>query len=178
MKSRMKHPVRILLWDVRSAENVGSIIRTADAAGAEEVCCAGITPGITDRFGRVNSKVTKASLGAERSVRVTSAPHPARAVRALARKGWRIVAVEQAERSVPYSSYALAAPTVLVMGNEVDGLPPEALKLADAVVEIPMSGEKESLNVSVALGVVLFALRDGSGARRRSARSARPRPSS
>ncbi len=173
----MKHPVRILLWNVRSAENVGSIIRTADAAGAEEVCCAGITPGITDRFGRMNTKVAKASLGAERSVRVTSSADPARTVRALARKGWRIIAVEQAENSVPYSSYALTAPTVLMMGNEVDGLPPEALTLADDVVEIPMSGEKESLNVSVALGVALFALRDGPGARRRNARSARPRPS-
>jgi len=152
----------VVLHDVRSAHNTGSIFRTADAAGASKIYCCGITPTPLDRFGTVRADFAKVSLGAERSVEWEHCDDPARALDALKKEGYAIFAVEQSKQSIPY--FALPEKEMrggrfcLVMGNEVKGVPPALLALADRVLEIPMKGNKESLNVAVAFGVVAFGL--------------------
>lgn len=166
----------VILQDIRSVHNVGSIFRTADAAGVEKIYCCGITPGPLDRFKKVRADFAKVSLGAEKSVAWESAKDIAEVMVVLKKDGWKIFAVEQSEKSVPYYeglsdfhaeiSVAVAASQniaqdikiALVMGNEVGGVSPGVLKLADKILEIPMRGKKESLNVSVAFGIVAFGL--------------------
>ena len=158
-------PIRVIaiLHDIRSLHNVGSIFRTADAAGIEKIYVCGITPSPLDRFGKFISQFEKVSLGAERSVQWEKRDETWRVIEKLKKEGYSIFAVEQAKNSVPY--YELwtmhyAPKIVLVMGNEVKGLPKSILQRADKIIEIPMLGKKESLNVSVAFGIVAFAVRE------------------
>lgn len=155
-----------ILDDIRSVHNVGSIFRTADALGADKIFCCGITPGPLDRFKKVRADFAKVSLGAEDSVEWERVQSAADVVKQLRKDSWHIFAVEQAKDSIPYykvDGFTLAAPgarIALIVGNEVDGVAPGLLKLADKILEIPMHGRKESLNVSVAFGIVAFGLRD------------------
>jgi tRNA G18 (ribose-2'-O)-methylase SpoU len=153
------------LHDIRSVHNVGSIFRTADGVGFEKLYLCGITPEPIDRFKKVRPDFAKVALGAEKSVAWESVPDTAALVKKLKKEGWKILALEQAKKSSPYylapdmllnARYQKAA---LVVGNEVGGIPPAILKLADAVLEIPMLGKKESLNVSVAFGIAAYRLR-------------------
>lgn len=150
-----------VLHDVRSVHNVGSIFRTADAAGVSKIYLCGITPAPIDRFKEVRKDFAKVALGAERSVKWESVKDTKDAVARLKRDGYEVLAVEQSpdavscEKVVVKKNMRLA----LVMGNEVQGLPPAVLALADKTIEIPMFGKKESLNVSVAFGIVAFVLR-------------------
>lgn len=147
--------------------NVGSIFRTADAAGAEKLYLCGITPGPLDRFQRPNTPLLKVSLGAERSVVWEHAPSASRLIGRLKRNGFKILALEQDPSSIPYMRVSLSASqwqtTALLLGEEVNGLRRALLKKADKILEIPMHGKKESLNVSVAFGVVIFHLLAGRG---------------
>lgn len=162
-----------ILENVRSVHNVGSIFRTADAAGVEKIYCCGITPGPLDRFGKVRADFAKVALGAEKSVaweRIAdshglSGTHAA--IEALKKDGWQIFAVEQAKGSVPYDLAANAirgtksephTKVALVVGTEAEGVSRETLAMADKILEIPMHGKKESLNVAVAFGIVAFEL--------------------
>ncbi len=152
----MKREVVVVLPDIRSSHNVGSIFRTADAAGASKIILAGYTPRPIDRFCRADSAIAKTALGAEQSVPWEYVAQPARAINALKRAGWRIVGVEQDARAVHYRRAKRAAKTAYVFGSEVEGLAPRLRALCDELVEIPMCGTKESLNVSVAAGIILF----------------------
>jgi len=149
--------VSLILHDIRSVHNVGSIFRTADGAGASKIYLSGYTPGPIDRFGRKVSAFSKVSLGAEDSV-----PWEKRDIQELIQElkqsGVQIIALEQSENSVPLLEFDPPERVALIVGNEVDGVPGEVLALCDAVVEIPMRGEKESLNVSVATGIALYIL--------------------
>jgi len=152
-------PPRYLVLDnIRSAYNVGSILRTADAAGVCGVYCCGVTPIPTDRFGRKRADIAKTALGAEEKVEVKYYSHTLECMRDLQKKGVAVVAVEQDVRALPYTQYHPAHPTALVLGDEVRGVSAEVLDACDAIVEIPMHGSKESLNVSVAAGVVVYGL--------------------
>ena len=152
----------VVLPDIRSVHNVGSIFRTADAVGVEKIFCCGYTPTPLDRFGRVRQDFGKVSLGAERSVAWERAEAAEDVLRGLKAGGWSIFAVEQADGAVPYhlvpKDALRDARIALVMGNEVDGLPPSVLAYADRIIEIPMRGAKESLNVAVAFGIVAYGL--------------------
>lgn len=148
--------VSVILHDIRSSENVGSIFRTADAAGAVKLYLTGYTPAPKDRFGRKNAKLAKTALGAEDFVPWESPAGILALIRELKAEGVRVAAVEQDPRSIPYDSYPATGPVAFIFGNEVDGVPKDVLDIADDIVEIPMRGRKESLNVSVAAGVVLF----------------------
>ncbi len=148
-----------LLHNVRSLFNVGSIFRTADAAGIEKLYLCGITPTPNDLFGKKRPQLAKVSLGAEDTVKWEKCSSTTKAIAKLKSDGYKIVAVEQAENSVPY--YALQIDTnklALIVGHEVKGLPKNILDLADIIIEIPMRGKKESLNVGVAFGIVAFRL--------------------
>ena len=153
--------IAVILHDVRSVHNVGSIFRTADAVGASKIYLCGITPAPFDRLKNIRPDFAKVALGAEKYVAWESVKSTVAAVRALKKEGYIIFAAEQARGSEPY--YAVMpranARIALIMGNEVDGLPPSLLNRADRVMEIPMSGKKESLNVAVAFGVIAFRLR-------------------
>jgi tRNA G18 (ribose-2'-O)-methylase SpoU len=152
----------IVLHNIRSLYNVGSIFRTADAAGVEKIYLGGITPGPTDQFGKYRQQVTKVSLGAEKYIAWEKVKSTAKLIDKLKGEGFKIFAVEQSKKSIPYhllkaKSYKLKA-VALVLGNEVKGLPPAILNRADKILEIPMKGKKESLNVSVAFGIIVFSL--------------------
>ena len=148
-----------VLVNIRSLHNVGSIFRTADAAGVEKLYLCGITPTPTDRFGKIRPQLAKVALGAEKTVPWEKCASTSKLIDRLKKDGYEIIAIEQSKKSVPYYnlkaiSYKLKA--VLVLGSEVAGLPPAILKKADVIAEIPMRGRKESLNVAVAFGIVAF----------------------
>jgi len=147
---------------------VGSIFRTADAAGVTKIFLCGITPAPLDRFKEVRTDFAKVALGAEKYIPWESAKTTAGVIKQLKKEGYEILALEQSKRSMPY--YAAArdlradARVAIVVGNEVKGLPPSILRAADRILEIPMMGKKESLNVAVAFGIVVFGLRFGNPA--------------
>jgi len=153
----------VVLHNLRSLHNVGSIFRTADAAGAEKIYLCGITPEPMDRIGRFRPDLIKVSLGAEKTVAWDASARSTRAtlklLERLKREGYKIFAVEQDKKSTPYfklkvNSYK--SKVAFIFGNEVKGLPKAILKKADKILEIPMRGKKESLNVAVAAGIILF----------------------
>jgi len=153
----------LVLHNIRSVHNVGSIFRTADAAGVKKIYLAGITPEPLDRLGRVRQDFKKVSLGAENFVKWDGSTRSPRAINKLLENlkkgGYFIAGVEQAKKSMPYFKLKTRnkkLKTVLILGNEVKGLPPQLLKKCDYILEIPMRGKKESLNVAVACGIVLF----------------------
>lgn len=159
-KGRME--LAVVLHNVRSMHNVGSIFRTADAAGVKKIFLCGITPAPLDRFGGLRPQLAKVALGAERSVPWEKAVKTAALLERLQKEGWNILAVEQSKRSVPYYRFKVRGrrqKIALVFGNELQGLPAALLKRSGAILEIPMYGKKESLNVAVAAGILLFYLR-------------------
>ncbi|MCX6813604.1 MAG: TrmH family RNA methyltransferase [Candidatus Azambacteria bacterium] len=152
----------IILNNIRSLYNVGSIFRTADAAGIKKIYLCGITPAPVDSFGRPRQQLAKVSLGAEKYIEWEKVKSTSKLIDNLKKQKYKIFAIEQSKKSIPYQNlkpktYKLKT-TVLVLGNEVKGLPPSILKRADKNLEIPMFGKKESLNVSVAFGIVVFRL--------------------
>ncbi len=151
----MSSKITVVLDNIRSAENVGSIIRTADGFGVDRIILVGITPGLVDRFGRENQKVIKASLGAERTVLIEKIESAEEAIVRLKKEGMVIVSLEQSERSIDYRELVVPQKIALIVGNEVRGVSSSFLESSDYVIEIPMKGKKESLNVAVATGVAL-----------------------
>jgi 23S rRNA (guanosine2251-2'-O)-methyltransferase len=154
--------IRIILDNIRSTHNVGSIFRTAETAGVSRIYCVGTTPAPVDRFGRARPDIAKVSLGAEKMVawEYVEEVEAGKLIKQLKKEGFKIVAVEQDERSVHYRGVGENGDEKLafIFGNEVGGVSKKLLKVADVIAEIPMKGEKESLNVSVAVGVVLFGI--------------------
>lgn len=146
----------IILEDIRSAYNVGAIFRTADAAGVAKVFLVGYTPAPTDRFGRVQAEIEKTSLGASKTVPWEQVATMREVIERLQADGVHVVAVELAEGSVSLRDFEEPENVAYIVGNEVDGVSKEALELADVIVELPMLGQKESLNVSVTAGIVLY----------------------
>jgi tRNA G18 (ribose-2'-O)-methylase SpoU len=149
-----------ILHDIRSVHNVGSIFRTADGAGFSKLYLCGITPAPLDRFKKVRPDFAKVALGAEKSMAWESVPDTVALIQKLKSEGWEILALEQSKKSMPLMSLEDIGRRncALIVGNEVDGIPPLVLKLADHILEIPMFGKKESLNVSVAFGIAAYEL--------------------
>jgi tRNA G18 (ribose-2'-O)-methylase SpoU len=152
----MEHEVVVLLHNIRSAHNVGSIFRTADAAGVSKIYVTGYTPTPADRFKRPQKDIAKTALGAEKSVLWEYAKSPDGLLARLKKEKWHIVGVEQDKHAIDYRSFNISRPTLFILGNEVRGISFALRKKCDTLVEIPMHGKKESLNVSVAAGIVLF----------------------
>ncbi len=148
--------IHILLHNIRSTHNVGAILRTADAVGVTKVYFSGYTPAPIDRFGRQRKDISKASLGAEKSVKWESVNSPIDLINKLKKQKFTILSLEQDVRSVDYRKFKLKGNTLLIVGNEVDGVDKNILDLSDEIIEIPMLGKKESLNVSVATGIILY----------------------
>jgi 23S rRNA (guanosine2251-2'-O)-methyltransferase len=146
----------IILEDIRSAYNVGAIFRTADASGVTKVFLVGYTPAPVDRFGRVRQEIEKTSLGASKTMAWEQTATTKEIIERLQEDGVCVAAVELSPKSVSLRDFKEPADIAYIVGNEVDGVSKEALELADVIVELPMLGKKESLNVSVTAGVVLY----------------------
>jgi tRNA G18 (ribose-2'-O)-methylase SpoU len=152
-----KLPVVLVLDNIRSMHNVGSVFRTADAFLVERIYLCGYTPRPPHR------DIHKTALGATETVSWEYRETAVAAVSRLRETGYRIVAVEQAEGSVPLQTFRRrpAEKLALVFGNEVEGVHESVLALCDQCIEIPQFGMKHSLNVAVATGMVLWELAKG-----------------
>lgn len=171
-KAAPKLPLVMVLDNVRSLHNVGSVLRTADAFRIEGVWLCGITgapdgrPAATPGDGRPNTNIAeihKTALGAEDSVSWHYTPTTREAVDTLRAQGYTIVAIEQCEGSVMLSDWHAFSGTAqplskyaFIMGNEVKGVAQDIVDAADLVIEIPQYGTKHSLNVSVTAGIVMW----------------------
>jgi 23S rRNA (guanosine2251-2'-O)-methyltransferase len=149
-----KLPVVLLLENIRSMHNVGSVFRTADAFLAEGIYLCGYTPQPPHR------DIHKTALGATETVVWKYVEKSTDALKFLKADGYQIMAVEQVSGSVPLQRFKLQSgeKMVLIFGNEVQGVSEEALECCDGCIEIPQFGMKHSLNVSVAAGMVLWEL--------------------
>ncbi len=145
-------PIRIVLDNLRSAFNVGSIFRTSEGAGVEWIHLCGITPYPP------NPKLEKTARGAEALVPWSHHIDTMEAVRLLRTRGYTLAALELTDRSVDYRSLPFPQPIALIVGHEVAGVTRPVLEEADAIVEIPLRGIKNSLNVATSFGVVLFEI--------------------
>ncbi len=150
----------LIIHDVRSAHNVGSMFRTADAAGVSKIYLTGYTPAPIDKFKRPQKEIAKTALGAEKIIPWESVAAVEDVITKLQHNGVLVVALEQAAQAIDYRALTSKKPIALIVGNEVDGIPNEVLALCDHIIHIPMHGTKESLNVSVAAGIALFHLRN------------------
>jgi tRNA G18 (ribose-2'-O)-methylase SpoU len=148
----------LLLDNIRSVHNVGSIFRTAEGVGVEKIYCLGTTPVPIDRFHRKRNDFAKVSLGAEELVPWEHVKDGAALIKKLKRAKFKIVALEQSKNSINYKKVKTSPKILVILGNEVGGVSKSLLRSADVVAEIPMKGKKESLNVSVSAGVFLFHL--------------------
>jgi 23S rRNA (guanosine2251-2'-O)-methyltransferase len=151
-KNAPKQPVIVVLDNIRSLHNVGSAFRTADAFRIEKLILCGVTGKPPDR------EIEKTALGATKTVAWEHINDTAEAIKMLKRSGYTIYAVEQTDDSVPLNEFKSHGKLALVFGNEVYGVSQEAVDTCDGVIEIPQAGTKHSLNVSVAVGVVLWEI--------------------
>jgi tRNA G18 (ribose-2'-O)-methylase SpoU len=148
----------LILPDIRSAINVGAIFRTADAVGISKIYLTGYTPRPTDKFGRIQKDISKSALGAETWVNWEYKKSLLVVINKLKREGYKIIAVEQNKKAIDYRKIRVTSRIAIIMGPEVQGLNEKILDKCDIIVQIPMYGKKESLNVSVACGIALFRI--------------------
>jgi tRNA G18 (ribose-2'-O)-methylase SpoU len=148
-----RHPLIVVVEDVRSAYNVGAILRTSDALLLERVVCCGFTPSPDHR------RVAKTALGAQDSVPWTASADVSEVLDGLGERGYTRVALEIAEGSEPVEAFEPDDfPLALVVGNEVEGVSDRAMARCDRALELPQYGAKHSLNVSVAFGIAAYGL--------------------
>lgn len=150
----------LILHNIRSAHNVGAMFRTAEAIGIDHIVVSGYSASPTDRFGREDTKVTKAAVNAHELISWVRIDDVHEYLVKLLACGTQLVAIEQHPTSQDYKTYAPPEDIAIVMGNEVTGVEPEILELCDTILELPMYGEKESLNVATTCGIVLYRLFD------------------
>ncbi len=146
----MRENFVLILPNIRSAHNVGAMFRTADGAGVDKIYLTGYTPCPP------HPRLDKVSLGAEKSVKWEYNKQAGRLLTKLKKQGYYIVALEQTKNSVSIFKWKPEFPLALIVGNEKTGVEKNLLKFCDMVVEIPMRGTKQSLNVSIAGGVAMY----------------------
>ena len=158
----------LIAHNIRSAHNVGSIFRSSDGFGVKEIIVSGYTPypdlalsGIEDNRlphekRAITKKIHKTALGAELSIPFRRLDQPP--IDELRQLGYQIVALEQHPNSIKLSDFKPSEKIALLLGEEVAGVNPELLTMCDYIIEIPMSGQKESFNVAVSAGIALYAI--------------------
>jgi 23S rRNA (guanosine2251-2'-O)-methyltransferase len=153
VKSEMGEVRAVLLDNIRSAWNVGSILRSADGFGFTHAYLCGITP--TPEV----DAVRKTALGAEEYVTWSQHKDAVKLVKGLKLAGWKVGALEEDQRAIPISQFTKSAtPFVLILGSEVTGVDPDLLDLTDHIFYIPMRGQKRSFNVANAFSIAAYAL--------------------
>ncbi len=150
----------LVLHDIRSVYNVGALFRTADAVGITKIILSGYSPTPLDRFGRERNDFVKCALGAEKSIPWEYVETPYERIQELKTEGFQVIGLEQDERSVDYKQSIDSEKIVIILGTETTGMTKELMSLCDIIMEIPMQGIKESLNVSVAGGILLYRILD------------------
>ena len=152
-KSAEKTPITIVLDNVRSALNVGSVFRTSDAFLIENIILCGITATPP------NKEIRKAALGSTDSVNWKYIKNTTDAVKQLIKEGYYVVGIEQADKSTKLNEFELPKkPIAIILGNEVNGVDQQAIDLCNEVIEIPQFGTKHSLNIAVTSGIVIWDL--------------------
>jgi len=142
----------VIAHNIRSAFNVGSIFRTSDAAGVDKIILGGYCAHPP------HPKLLKVSLGAEKTVSFEKCGQSWQKIDNLQKQGYQILALEKTKQAENIFNFKPKFPLVLILGNERKGLSPKILRRCDKVVSIPMQGNKESLNVSVAYGIAIYQL--------------------
>jgi tRNA G18 (ribose-2'-O)-methylase SpoU len=171
MEKSMQKEVRVLLYNIRSAHNVGSIFRTADALGVARIYLSGYSACPIDRFGRPVKEIAKTALGAELVISWGYFEDPLTVIATCKQEGFTIVGIEQDARARDYKTFTPEGKTLVLVGSEVLGLDHVLREACDVLLEMPMRGKlardrlssdvgKESLNVSVAFGIALFRMLD------------------
>lgn len=154
----------IFAHNIRSTHNIGAIFRTCEGFGVSKIILSGYSPypKITNDkrlphiADKLSSQIHKTALGAENMVSFEYQETPN--FEEIKKQGFKIVGLEQNERSIALNKYEKSENIALILGEEVHGIPADLLKQCDDIIEIPMFGEKESFNVSVATGIALYAL--------------------
>lgn len=154
----------VIAHNIRSTHNVGAIFRTAEGFGIKKIILSGYSPypqkspdtRLPHIALKLTSQIHKTALGAEESVPFEYQETPD--IAGLKSEGYRIAGLEQDETSIPLSEYKAPEKVALILGEEVNGIPPELLEMCEDILEIPMVGKKESFNVSVATGIALYQL--------------------
>jgi len=142
----------VICDNIRSLENVGSIFRTSDALGVSKIFLCGIS-------GRPpHHKISKTALGAENAIPFEYYRQTSRLIDKLKKDKINIIALEQSKTSIDYSKFKPKFPLALIVGNEVKGINSRILKKCDKIIELPMRGKKESLNVSVSFGIAGYEI--------------------
>ncbi len=145
-----RFPVEVVAENIRSLYNVGSIFRTSDGAFIEKLWLTGYT-GFPPR-----KEIDKTALGAVESVPWERADDTVEVLQKMKREGKQIISLEHTDKSVPYNKFEYEFPLCIVMGNEVDGISHQSVSGSDYAIDIPMHGIKQSLNVAVAYGVIIY----------------------
>lgn len=146
-------PLVVVVDNVRSLYNIGSIFRTSDGAMIEKLILTGFTPRPPRK------EIEKTALGSTKSVPWQYTKHAAHALSALNEQGFKICCLELTDKSIPYYDIKISDfPLCLIIGNEITGVSKEAIEMSDCSIEIPMFGTKQSLNVAVAYGIAVFEL--------------------
>lgn len=153
--------ISVWLHNIRSVHNIGSIFRTSDAIGVNHIYFSGYTPLPIDRFGRARMDMGKVAIGAEKNIAWSKLENPKEEMRHLQKEGYYFIALEQTKQSLNLFEYSIpedVSQIILLLGEEVSGLEDWQIELCNECIEIPMYGKKESLNVSVAFGIVGYYL--------------------
>ncbi|HET9721448.1 MAG TPA: TrmH family RNA methyltransferase [Candidatus Saccharimonadales bacterium] len=164
--SKDRRQVVLVVDNVRSAYNVGSLLRTADGLGVKKVYLSGYTPYPKQQNdsrpphvqGRVTNEIAKTALGAQDSVDWEHIEQIESVLGELKKNGYQIAALEQTSSAINLNEFSPKSVVALIVGNEVNGLDSRSLELAQIHVQIPMTGQKESFNVSVAAAITLYYL--------------------
>ncbi|HEX6258185.1 MAG TPA: TrmH family RNA methyltransferase [Candidatus Saccharimonadales bacterium] len=157
----------VVAHNIRSTHNVGAIFRTCEGFGVERLILSGYTPYPStpqdSRLPHIREKITeqihKTALGAEKLVPYEQHEDITTVLTSLRASGFQVVGLEQSPNSIPLPNFTPPKAVALLLGEEVQGIPPSLQQLCDDLLEIPMYGKKESFNVSVACGIALYALR-------------------
>ncbi len=156
----------VVLDNVRSTHNVGSILRTADGLGVSKVVLTGYTPypkvmndeRLPHEITKQTNAIKKTSLGAEATMDIERHEDISDVIDSLKKTQYTIVSLEQNKLSTPINKLRIPDKVALIVGNEINGVNEQSLEISDFIVEIPMKGKKESFNVSVATGIALYQL--------------------
>lgn len=151
-KKEKKIPLLVVLDNVRSCNNIGSVFRTSDAFKVESIYLCGITATPP------NKEIHKTALGATESVNWNYVEHTIKAIAGLKQQGYKIFAIEQAEKSISLEKFPITENEkyAVVFGHEVKGVAQDVVDACDGVIEIPQYGTKHSLNISVCAGIVIW----------------------
>jgi len=148
----------VILHNIRSLHNVGSIFRTAEGLGVKKIYLTGYTPEPYDVFGKIRKDFQKTALGAEKYISWEKQKNIFALIGRLKKEKIQIIALEQSKSSINLKKFKPLSKFALILGNEVSGISKSILKQCDKVIEISMRGKKESLNVSVAAGIAIYEL--------------------